>query len=202
MNLDSLLTNLESTATMNDALTLLSQIVVDTDHALIRKLKQIISSPETIDNTNHFASIIDFFSHDDFIPPLIKTISKAELNTSPWLSDYMYALGSILMDRDDLWEPDEDFIHLLGNWLHSTGGGEISWKAAVILAHLKHSATRKYFLSGSVDNSLFHQTRIACINGIMNHYPEDAPVLLKKLENDPEKEVREEVARAIEWLKD
>lgn len=200
MNIESLLSTLHSATARNDALKFLSQIMVETDPRLVQELARVIDDPDSIGDTNRFASILERFSKDDFIPPLIEAISRAEVGTSPWLADYMYALGEILIDREDLWEPEEGFVHLLGEWLHSTGGGEIAWKSAIILSQLDHPATHSYFLSGATDESLFFGARIACIDGLVNHYSEDALSVLEKLADDPKPEVREEIARATEWL--
>lgn len=202
MNINQLISSLHSTTERNDALNFLNQIVIDdTDPALTKCLIDLIKSPESVGNTNKFASLLKFFSEPDFIHPLIEIIQTGKPGETPWLADYMYALGSLLMNQDDCWEPEEAFVHLLGKWLHSTGGGEIAWKSAVILSQLSHPATRSYFISGAADSNIFHQARTACINGIVNHFRGEAIPLLEKLISDPEPEVSAEVARALEWLK-
>jgi len=199
MNLRQLVAELNSPASRNETLNLIGQIL-DGDHHLVETLTTLIEKPEEIKDTHIFASILADLPQAEFIPPLIHTISQSEPGKTPWLSDYMYALGSILQDEDDCWQPEESFVHLLGNWLHSTGGGEIAWKSAVILSQLDHPATRSYFISGAADQDIFHQARTACINGIVNHYREEATTLLQTLINDPEPVVREKVAHALNWL--
>jgi hypothetical protein len=135
-----------------------------------------------------------------FILPLIEVISKGPPGTSTWLADYMYALGSLLIDSDECWPAEEDFVRLLGEWLLSTGGGEISWKAGIILAEIKHQSSRQYLLRGATDQGLFHQTRIACVRAIVNQYPEDAPMILEQLSTDSERHVRDAVMKQRQWI--
>ena len=201
MDINKFILSLNSNTYQNESLNLLYQIVVDTNPALINSLIELIKSPASIENTNQFASLLEFFSETEFIPPLIEVIQKGTPFETPWLADYMYALGSVLMNQDECWEPEESFVHLLGKWLHSTKGGEICWKSAVILSQLNHPATRSYFISGAADSNIFHQARTACINGIVNHFKGEAIPLLEKHISDPEPEVSAEVARALEWLK-
>jgi hypothetical protein len=112
----------------------------------------------------------------------------------------MYALVSLLMDRDEFYPVEESFVHLMGDLLLRAGGGAISWKAGDIMAELLHPATREYLIRGAADKSLFHQTRIACIRGLMNQYREDAASVLSVLANDPNMSVREAVADAQRHL--
>jgi|GEM_PF-5619983 hypothetical protein len=199
MNLEQIVAELKSPTSRDETIKLIGQIL-DVDHYLVEALTALIEKPDEIKDTHGFASVLADLSQAEFIPPLIQSISQDEPGETPWLADYMYALGSILQDEDECWQPEERFVHLLGKWLHSTGGGEIAWKSAVILSQLDHPATRSYFVSGAADQSIFHQGRTACINGIMNHYREEAASLLQCLADDPEPVVREEVSRALEWL--
>lgn len=199
MNLEQMVAELKSPDSRDETLKLIGQ-VLDIDPQLVETLAILIGTPEEIKDTHGFASVLADLSQAEFIKPLIQSISQSEPGETPWLADYMYALGSILQDEDDCWQPEESFVHLLGKWLHSTGGGEIAWKSAVILSQLDHPATLSYFVSGAGDKSLFHQARTACINGIVNYYREEATTLLQELIDDPEPVVREEVARALKWL--
>lgn len=191
MNIEQVIQDLESPAKCNETLQLIAQIMVDTDARLIQRFKDLITTPEKIEDTNRFASILEDLSQPEFIPPLIEAIKNGNPSDTIWLADYMYALGNLLEDQEDWWEPEEEFVHTLGDWLFSTGGGEISWKAGIVLAELEHPATLEYFLRGAQDQKLLHLTRVCCIRGIMNHFRDQVPSLLQKLANDPEPEVRE-----------
>lgn len=200
MNIDQLIHDLESPTKCNETLQLIAQIMVDTDDRLIQRLTDLITTPEKIENTNRFVSILVNLSQPEFIPPLIEAIKNGNPSQTTWLADYMYALGSLLEEQDDWWKPEEEFVHLLGDWLSSTGGGEISWKAGIILSEVEHPATIEFLLRGAQDKELFHLTRICCVRGVMNHFREQAPSLLQKLANDPDPEVRGAVASASEFL--
>lgn len=153
-------------------------------------------------DTDKFASLLEDIGSETFIEPLIENIMGARSGATAWLADYMYALGSLLMDRESVWPTQQDFVDLLGNWLLSTGGGEISWKAGVILAHVRHPNTRQYLKQGALDQSLFHQTRIACIRGLVNQYRSEAEIVLQQLSNDSDEYVRDAAANARQWMKD
>lgn len=202
MNINQFVSELKSSSGKNETLELLAGILVEKDARLAEVLAETIRKPEEIHNTHSFASVLEFLANPDFIPPLIEAVSKAEPGRTPWLADYLYALGSVLMDLEDFWSPEEGFVHLLGTWLGSPGGGEIAWKSAVVLSQLDHPANHEYLFSGATDRKLFHQGRAACLSGIVNFYPQEAPALLEQLARDPEKEVREEAARARRWLDD
>lgn len=201
MNIEQVIQDLESPAKCNETLQLIAQIMVDTDARLIQRLTDLIATPEKIENTNRFASILKYLSQPEFIPPLIEAIKISNPNETIWLADYMYALGNLLEEQDDWWEPEEEFVHLLGDWLFSTGGGEISYMAGIILEELEHPATLEYFFRGALDQGLMHLTRVCCIRGVVNHFRDQAPSLLQKLANDPEPKVRDAVASASEFLK-
>jgi hypothetical protein len=200
MNIDDLIADLDSIILRNDTLKLLSQIMIDSDPRLIQSLVSIIKTPQSIEDTNRFASILKFVSKKEFIQPLIEVISQSKPHETPWLADYMYTLQCLLEDQDDYWEPDDSFVHLLGNWLLTTDGGEISWKAGLILAEIQHPSTRQYLLKGAFDQTLLHLTRAACIGGIVNHYRNEAVELLQQLANDPDTHVQETVASAQQFL--
>lgn len=200
MKIEHMIMDLESSSSCNETLVLLSQIISNTDPRLVQCLAKTIQKPEEIEDTNRFATLLDDLSQPDFIPPLIEAIYRGKPSETEWLADYMYVLGSLLEDQDDWWQPEEKFVHLLGDWLFSTGGGEISWKSAIILEELEHPATLEYFLKGAEAQELMHLTRVCCIRGVMNHFREQAPELLQKLANDPDQNVRDAVASAKEWL--
>jgi hypothetical protein len=202
LTIEHLLAALGTKSERNGGLRILHDMIVETDARLVRSLSEIIREPETIEDPHRFASLLATIAADEFIPPLSQVISGATPNTSPWLTSYMYALGTLLMEREDLWPAEENFVHLLGHWLFSTGGGEISWKSGVILAHLEHPATHPYFLRGAREANLFCETRIACIHGIINQYRSEANSLLQELIADPDKHVRESVAKALQWLEE
>ena len=194
MNIAQLAASLESEIERNEILRLFKSVLVDKDEALVRSLSGIISEPSLVEDTNGFASILEVLGSKAFIAPLIDAISKDSTGTESWVADYMYALGEVLSKQKEYWPAEEAFVHIMGDWLLSTGGGEISWKAGIILAEIAHPSTRDYLLRGAADQSLFHLTRLACLRAIVCQYPADAPEVLEKLSADPEHHVRDAVA--------
>ena len=170
MKLDDLLDSFESEDEFNDSLSLLYSLTVKTDSRLIGKLTDLIKSPSSIENTDAFASLLSEFACEEFVAPLVETISKAELGRELWLADYLYALGTVLSFDDIKFDFDESFVHLLGNWLQNSGGGELAWKSAIILSEINHPACREYYVKCVKDTEQFHQTRIACLGGLVNQY--------------------------------
>jgi HEAT repeat protein len=202
MNIAQLVASLDSDFERNDILRLLKSVLVDKDEALVRSLSGIVSDPSSVEDTNGFASILEVLGSKAFIPPLIDAVSKGSPETGRWLADYMYALGCLLQEQKEYWPAEESFVHLMGDWLLSTDGGEISWKAGIILAEITHPSTRDYLLRGAADQGLFHMTRLACLRAIVCQYPADAPEILEKLSADPEHQVRDAVAHQRRWMKE
>lgn len=200
MTIDDLIKGLNSDSRRNETLSLLYDLFLSDPEKISESLIFLINQPEKIADTNKFASLLEEFSSESFIEPLIGKIRDGNLDTNLWLADYMYALGSLLMEREDAWPADQDFVKLLGKWLLSTGGGEISWKAGIILSHLENSLTKQYLKQGVYDQSLFHQTRISCLQGIINQYRSEATAVLQDLANDSDEYVRKAVADASQWL--
>lgn len=200
MNIAELISSLEDDSSLNETLELLEDIVVDTPDALISRLQDLISSPEKIANTNRFASLLSASYSEKFVEPLIQTIVSAVPGETAWLGDYMYALGNCLDELEDRYVPEESFVHLLGDWMLNTEGGEISWKASVILASLQHPQCAPYYEQGALSGDLFHQTRIACLGGLVNTFGNEKQEIYQRLLDDEEQEVRESAQRAVEWL--
>jgi hypothetical protein len=163
-------------------------------------LLAIIHRPEQINDTNRFASLLADIGDKSFIPALIEKIASAVPGTNFWLADYMYALINLLDESDDYYQVDESFAHLMGDWLLNTQGGEISWKAGHILSEVECPASKEYLMKGALDTSLLHLTRISCLRGIVNHFPEDARSLLQSLENDSNHGLREACQDAVAHL--
>ena len=161
------------------------------DKKVIAAVTDIICNPDSIENTNSFASLLADLGEEEFIEPLIEAISKATPGVTKWLADYLYALVDLLSELDDYYPAEDNFVHLIGGWLLGTQGGEISWKSGDVLSGIENQACKPYFLKGAADTSLFHQTRIACLRGIINQYRQEAPDLLAQLVADSDDYVRE-----------
>ncbi|WPD24453.1 MAG: hypothetical protein SD837_07780 [Candidatus Electrothrix scaldis] len=170
MNIKELITSLDDDNRLNESLELIEDIIIDTPDELIIKLQYLINHPEKITNTNRFASLLSDLYSEEFIVPLIQKIKRAVPGETTWLGDYMYALGNCLDELEEPYIPDENFVHLMGDWLLNTSGGEISWKASIILSDLKHPQCAPYYEQDTLSKELFHQTRIACLRGLVNEF--------------------------------
>ncbi len=160
----------------------------------------ITGNPEAIANTHPFASLLLELNREEFVAPLIEAISKGVPGESGYLSDYLYALHGLLEGQESLLKVEDHFVHSLGGWLLSTGGGEISWKSGLLLGEIENRSTREYLLKGSLDSSLLHLTRVACLRAIVNHYGEDASEILEKLVDDEDSDVREAALDAKKFV--
>ena len=199
MNIIELISSLDDDNRLNETLRLIADIV-DTPDTLISKLQSLISFPEKIENTNRFVSLLSDMYSEKYIEPLIQVIIHAIPRETIWLGDYMYALGNCLDKLEEEYIPEESFVHLLGDWMLNTKGGEISWKSAVILASLNHPQCNTYYEQGALSKDLFHQSRIACLSGLVNEFGISKLDVYQKLLEDDEQEVRESAQSAIEWL--
>jgi hypothetical protein len=104
-------------------------------------------------------------------------------------------------DFDGHYRFSEDFIHLLVSWMENTDT-EISWKSAVILSNIDNPLCYGYYLNGVRNTKLFHQTRIACLNGLVNHYGTKETHLYYELLQDADAVFCEAVQEAIQYLKE
>jgi hypothetical protein len=206
MNIEQLIEELSSEDTRNQSLEFLTKIMIHTDSTLIHMLGKLIRSPSTIENTNHFASLLIKTPSETYIAPLVDMILQAEIGVSTWLADYLYVLGDLLEESEDYVDVKDEFVHLLGFWLNSSSGGEISWKAGIILAAVKNESANTYLRDGANNISLFTGTRIACLRGYVNknrngkNASTDAMKLLEEFLEDTQEEIRDEAHNAITWL--
>jgi hypothetical protein len=201
MNINELIDSLDDDCTLNESLKLIEDIVIDTPEALVTKLQLLISCPEKISDTNKFASLLSDLYSEQYIGPLIQEITNSVQSKTTWLSDYMYALGNCLEELEEPYRPEESFVHLMGDWLLNTGGGEISWKSSIILANLEHPQCAVYYERGVLSEELFHQARIECLKGLVNEFGLSKIEVYQRLLDDKQQEVRDTAQSAIEWLK-
>lgn len=199
MNIHSLASLLRSEQ-FNQALDFLSDIVLDNNEELVGAIVKLIENPARIADTNRFASILKAIPHERYRDSLAQCIQKATLGSDPWLSDYLYALDAILEFVDEPWAADDELVSLLGRWLLETGGGEISWKAGILLSWVSNPLAKEIMLRAARDASLFHQTRIQAIHGIANNFRDELHPLLDALSADDNEHIQETVRDARVWL--
>jgi hypothetical protein len=177
----------------------LFSVLVEPDKILIETFINLIRDPDTIEDTNRFASILVALQCNEFINPIVEIIYSRTHQIPTWLSDYLYALGSILEDNNPEYQFQDYFIHQLGFWIQSANV-EVSWKSAVVLSNIDNPLCYDYYITGVRNTMLFHQTRIACLNGIVNHYGLKEWSLYQELLLDPDPVFQESVRDAIEYL--
>jgi hypothetical protein len=201
MKIEDLISGLAKEETLNENLSTLGSILVELDERLRDSLVFTIKRPDIILNTGRFSSILVKLNCKEFISPLAITIEASGNLQQTWLADYLYALGSILDDADDYFHFSEDFIHMLGYWIEESST-EISWKSSVILSNIDSPLCHDYYVRGVRNTTLFHQTRIACLNGLVNHYGTREMPLYRELLQDDDQVFREAVQEAIQYLED
>lgn len=87
MELDLLISNLRSPSARNKALGFLTNVIVGPRRKFVETLVELIRQPDSIEDTNRFASLLKSLSEKDFIEPLIETISLDKLGKCIWLSE-------------------------------------------------------------------------------------------------------------------
>ena len=92
-------------------LEILYDLLVDNFETLEAELKDLISEPDKIKDTNKFASLLSDLKNSTFINPLLLTISLSDKG-DVWLSDFLYAAINLLNERsvNDEFEIPENLI--------------------------------------------------------------------------------------------
>lgn len=197
-------------ASRNDAFGEVARLLGDgisPDVSVREQIARIIREPDTVASTRDFTSLLADINDAIFVIPLVEIIGADRECDARYTLNYMYALGMILEECDEAIELTNDvfseaFIAQLGRWLLHTGGGELSWKAGNILHNIRVPQSYEFMRQGASDGSLFFQTRYYCLKGLVNGRGAAELPLLLSLANDPEPNIRENVAHAIKRLSD
>lgn len=197
---DQLVAGLRDVSQIDTTLDTIKQVLFDREELLIDELATLIKHPGQIKNTHQFASILAEYNSAKFIPNLIAVLQQSQAANSPYLGDYLYALVSVLNSHEEAHDFDDEFTGLLAHWLLQTGGGEVAWKAADILSWNRNPLALAALLTGAKQAALFDMARHACLRGVVNHFPEQAPALLAALLDDENQEIREHAQSARDWL--
>jgi hypothetical protein len=179
----------------------------DLDARVLAQVSSIIREPQSVTDIRKFASLLVDLDAEGFIPPLVEMISADPECGSAYSSSYMYALGCILGESEFACEHPEEFfpssfIAQLGRWLLNTGGGELSWKAGIVLDNIRVPQAFELMRQGAADTSLFCQTRIHCIHGLVNGRGVSELPFLDSLAGDSEPMFHEALADAIAFLRE
>lgn len=168
----------------NQKLEILYDLLVDNFGPLETGLKDLISTPEKIKNTNKFASLLCAFKNSTFINPLLSTISLSDKN-DPWLNDFLYAVINLLdgSSVNDEFDIPENLIDKLEVWVLDNTG-EIAWKAASLLKFYESESTEKIQLKKLEERGDFFLTYAECILGLLRYDKEKHILLIRQIAND------------------
>jgi hypothetical protein len=208
MSETSLVDRLANLASRNSALEEIAaarDARVDLDTGVLVQLSTIIREPLTITDMRGFTLLLSDIAAPEFIPPLVDMIAADAEPSCDYTSSYLYALGQVLADSAGASMQSQDafddaFINQLGRWMLNTGGGELSWKSGSILCHIQVPAALTLMRKGAADTSLFVQTRLCCVGGLVNGLGPAALTLLRSLTGDSDPTFRATLAVAIAWL--
>ncbi|MCR5889272.1 hypothetical protein LRS06_16165 [Hymenobacter sp. J193] len=128
---------------IDQRLEILYDLLVDNFGALETEVKDLISKPKKIKNTNKFASLLSALKNSTFINPLLLTISLSDKGDS-WLTDFLYAAINLLDESsvNDEFDIPENLINKLQIWVLDNTG-EIAWKSANLLKFYESEAAEK-----------------------------------------------------------
>ena len=157
---------------INHKLDILYDLLVNNFETLEAELKDLISKPEQIKNTNKFASLFSNFKNSTFIDPLLQTISLSNKGDI-WLTDFLYAVINLLDESAENEEFDipENLIDKLHVWILDNKN-ELSWKAANLLKFNESETSEKIQLKKLEERGDFFLTYAECILGLL-HYDKD-----------------------------
>jgi hypothetical protein len=183
----------------------LASVKSELEARVLAQLSSVIREPPSIADVGKFASLLVDLGSKDFIRPLVEMIAADPECGSEYTLSYMYALGRILDEAEYAYEhPAEvfpsSFITQLGHWLLNTGGGELSWKAGIILDNIRVPQAFELMRLGAADSSLFFGTRLHCIHGLVNGLGVSELPFLRSLASDSDSRVHKALADAISWL--
>jgi hypothetical protein len=194
----------------NDALEDLERVDgerAELDAGVLAQVSAIIREPQSVTDIRKFASLLVDLDAEDFISPLVEMISADPEGGSAYTASCMYALGCILDESEYACEHPEEFfpssfVAQLGRWLLNTRGGELSWKAGIVLDNIRIPQAFELMRQGAADTSLFFQTRIHCIHGLVNGRGVSELPFLDSLVGDSGPMFHEALADAIAFLRE
>ncbi len=169
---------------IDQKLDLLYDLLVDNLETFEAELKDLISKPQKIKNTNKFASLLSRLKNITFIDPLLQTISfsnKGDL----WLKDFLYAVNNLLDEASEADEYDipKNLIDKLQVWILDNKG-ELAWKAANLLKFYESELAEKIQLKKLEERGDFFLTYAECILGLLHYDKEKHIELVRQIAND------------------
>ncbi len=154
---------------INQKLEILYDLLVDNFGTLETELKDLISKPEKIKNTNKVASLLSDLKNSTFINPLLVTISLSDKGDA-WLADFLYAVINLLDESsvNDEFDIPQNLIDKLQIWVLDNTG-EIAWKAATLLKFCESELAEKIQLKKLEERGDFFLTYAECILGLLRY---------------------------------
>jgi site-specific DNA-adenine methylase len=179
---------------INEKLVILYDLLVDNFATLEAELKDLISTPDKIENTNRFASFLTNLNKSTFIDPLLLAISLSEKG-DPWLTDFLYAAINLLDENsaDDEFEIPENLIGKLQVWVIDNKG-ELAWKAANLLKYYDSESAEEIQLKKLEERDDFFLTYAECILGLLRYNKDKHWELVRQISTD---ETRDEELRVF-----
>ena len=165
-------------------LEILYDLLVDNFGTLEAELKDLISKPDKIKDTNKFASLLSDLKNSTFINPLLLTISLSDKGDS-WLTDFLYAVINLLDESsvNDEFDIPENLIDKLQTWILDNKG-EIAWKAANLLKFYESEYAEKIQLQKLEERGDFFLTYAECILGLLRYDKEKHIELVRQIAKD------------------
>lgn len=157
---------------IDQKLEVLYDLLVDNFGTIESELKDLISKPDKIKNTNKFASLLSDLKKTTFIYPLLLQISLANKGDL-WLKDFLYAVINLLDESSENNEFDipENLIDKLQVWILDNKS-ELSWKASNLLKFFESERAESIQLKKLEERGDFFLTYAECILGLL-HYDKD-----------------------------
>lgn len=165
-------------------LEILYDLLVDNFGTLETELKELISKPDKIKDTNKFASLLSDLKNSTFINPLLLTISLSDKGDA-WLTDFLYAVINLLDESsvNDEFDIPENLIDKLQIWILDNKG-EIAWKGANLLKFYESEKAEKIQLKKLEERGDFFLTYAECILGLLRYNKEKHMELVRQIAND------------------
>ncbi len=165
-------------------LEILYDLLVDNFETLEAELKDLISEPDKIKDTNKFASLLSDLKNSTFINPLLLTISLSDKG-DVWLSDFLYAAINLLNESsvNDEFEIPENLIDKLQTWILDEKS-ELSWKSANLLKFYKSEKAEQIQLRKLEERGDFFLTYAECILGLLRYDKDKHIGLVEQLTKD------------------
>jgi hypothetical protein len=177
---------------IDQKLELLYDLLVDNFKTLEIELKNLISDPVRIENTNKFASLLVNLKNPAFKDPLLWQISFATKG-DVWLTDFLYAVIRLLDEScvNDEFEMPTNLIDKLETWVLDNKN-ELAWKSANLLKFFESERVEKIQLKKLEERGDFFLTYAECILGLLRFDKDKHMALVKQIALD---ETRDEKLR-------